>query len=131
MSASEYVLLSHLFDQQVQKRGEPVEYRRHHRGDILTLTSGEAARLLKAKAIAPVVADEDEDVAVTPSDPSDPTETAGNPPAPAPSKTPGERPAQTALKPEWEAYGVEHGLDPEEVKALSKAEIAAAVDARQ
>lgn len=133
MSTADYVLLIHLFDQQIQKKGDPVEYRRHRKGAIVALSDIEAARLLKAKAIAPVAADEDGNTAVTPSNPAEPTDAAGNPPAPAPApaQATGQRPVQTALKPEWEAYGVENGLDPEEVKALSKAEIAAAVDARQ
>ncbi|MGR6579272.1 hypothetical protein ACT89R_01705 [Rhodococcus qingshengii] len=55
---AEYVLLVTQFDQQIQKKGEPVEYRRYRRGDTLALSSAEAARLLDAKAIAPATVDD-------------------------------------------------------------------------
>ena len=117
MSASEYVLLIHLFDEQIQKKGDPVEYRRHRRGAVLTLDSVEAARLLKAKAIAPHV---DESESAEGEQPSGADSADSRPSA--------ERPAQTALKTVWDQYGIDNGLDESAVKSMQKAEIAAAVD---
>ena len=119
MSAREttdYVLLVHQFDQQIHKKGDPVEYRRHRRGDILTLDSAEAARLLKAKAIAPA------ETETAPAEDADETGAGADS-----TSTTVERPANTATTVEWVEYAVSQGLDRSEMEKLKRAEIIAAV----
>ncbi|MFD6518117.1 hypothetical protein [Rhodococcus sp. NPDC060176] len=118
-STADYVLLIHLFDQQIQKKGDPVEYRRHHQGDVVTLDSAEARRLLKAKAIAPV--EEDSSIATEEGDSQKEPATGGDTNADA------ERPANTATTAEWVEYAVSQGFDRSDMEKLKRAEIIAAV----
>ncbi|HEY9311482.1 hypothetical protein [Williamsia sp.] len=115
---ADYVLLVHHFDEQIHTKGAPVEYRRHHRGDVLTLDGVEAARLLKAKAIEPAEVEAE----------AAPAEEADEAGAGAEStSTTVERPANTATTVEWVEYAVSQGLDRSEMEKLKRAEIIAAV----
>lgn len=118
-STADYVLLIHLFDQQIQKKGDPVEYRRHRQGDVVTLDSAEARRLLKAKAIAPV--EEDSSIATEEDDSQKEPATGSDTNADA------ERPANTATTAEWVEYAVSQGFDRSDMEKLKRAEIIAAV----
>ncbi|WP_054246388.1 hypothetical protein [Rhodococcus opacus] len=57
--AEGFVLVADQFDQIVSEPGAPVEYERHFKGDVLDLSSEDAARLLAAGSVKHLDADAD------------------------------------------------------------------------
>lgn len=51
MPAGQYVLVAELFDQPLSEPGEEFRFKRHRRGDVVTLTAPEARRLLGCGAV--------------------------------------------------------------------------------
>ena len=51
IKAGEYELVAELFDQALSKPGEPFRYKRHRKGDLVTLDAAEARRLYAAGAV--------------------------------------------------------------------------------
>ena len=136
-AVTDYVLTASRFDQIVERNenGSARRIVKHRRGDVVDgLTEAEVERLLRAGAITPVVAD-DEDPESDSQDESAPPTTgeAASTPAATTVKATGapERPKQTAPVAEWEEYaaalhsstGGTQGLDLAAAKALTKREL--------
>ncbi|WP_027500411.1 hypothetical protein [Rhodococcus sp. UNC363MFTsu5.1] len=155
-TAGEYLLVALQWDQITSKPGQPTDFRRFRRGDVVELTAAEAQRLLKAGAVRHIVQPEvgPDEIVVDPGDDgadddqrgSTPDEgdgsqggipaggvegTAGDdnaPPASAAAQM--TRPANVAPKPVWVDYAVANGIDRAAAEDMTKAEIDAEVTSR-
>lgn len=129
---TEYILTAQRFDQALERdeKERITKLKRHRRGDIVTgLDESEARRLLEAGAIAELAEASSAEPDVDSGDIPDAPRTA--PPATPPvTVDASERPANVAPKPAWVEYAIAHGIGREQADELSKAQIAAAVDAK-
>ncbi|URG17497.1 hypothetical protein Mbo4_007 [Rhodococcus phage Mbo4] len=107
MIVTEYVLVADQFDQIVSEPGEPLEYKRRLKGDVVVLDEAEALRLISAGAVAPVglAAEADDEDGEDPASGdlgdagTDPAADDGEIGAPV-------RPKRAALAKDWEDYVV-------------------------
>ncbi|MFC7450546.1 hypothetical protein [Rhodococcus daqingensis] len=149
--AGEYLLVALRWDQITSKPGQPTDFRRFRRGDVVELTAAEAQRLLKAGAVRHIAQPELDEIVVDPGDEGADSQggggvdegddrqggnpavgveaTGGDTPPPAAASQVA-RPANVAPKQVWVDYAVANGIDRAAAEDMTKAEIDAEVTSR-
>lgn len=141
--AGRYELVSLFWEEPISKPGEPYNFVRHVRGDLVDLDDENARRLLAAGAVvepgsreraaamaakaqyeAALAALPDSVKAELDAERQDAADTAAA--AALDLARAGSKPVQAAPKTTWEAYGLSQGLDQAKLTAASKADIVAA-----
>ena len=142
IKAGKYEVAALFWERPTSKLGEPYDYVRHNRGDIVTLDVEEARRLVQAGAVVEPGAREraaaaflkaqyEAALAALPQPTSDdplaeaPPLDLGAPVQDAPPDTSGDRPAQAAPKAQWVVYAVDNGIDAAEAEGMSKQDLIA------
>jgi len=134
VKAGKYELVALFWEEPTSKLGEPYDYVRHNRGDIVTLNVEEARRLVQAGAVVEpgsreraqaeaLRAQHEAALAQLP-------DAARQEPTEAPAGEGGAvvlKPQQTAPKGQWVAYAVSNGMDEAEADAMSKQDLIAAL----
>lgn len=139
VKAGKYQLVAVRWDQITSKPGEPLDYTRYRRGDIVNLNAEDAKRLAAAgavvkpgeleKAQAEKAKAEAEQAAAAyqatlaglPED----VRKEATPEVPAPDESKSEAPAKSASKAEWVEYAVAQGMSEEDANAATKDDLAA------
>ncbi len=134
VKAGKYELVALFWEEPISKVGEPYDYVRHNRGDIVTLNVEEARRLVQAGAVVEpgsreraqaeaLRAQYEAALAQLP-------DAARQEPDEAPAGEGGAvvlKPQQTAPKGQWVAYAVSNGMDEAEAEAMGKQDLIAAL----
>lgn len=103
MKAGKYELLAVRWDQVLSKPGEPFNFTRYRKGDVVDLDVEDARRLVKAGAVTPV------------------SETDGDDGSDADTA-----PAKSASKADWEAYARAEGATDADLDGVTKDDLVAA-----
>lgn len=143
VTAGEYQLIAALFDQQTSKLGEPFDFKRYRKGDVVTLNVEEAKRLVAAGAVVEpgsierAAAEQARRVyenalaALPDSVRREVLAVQNGEPSTLPDAVDAdtvERPAKSHSKAKWEDYAVHLGWDRAAAEALTKTDLIAAID---
>ncbi|WP_052069856.1 hypothetical protein [Rhodococcoides fascians] len=143
VTAGEYQLIAALFDQQTSKLGEPFDFKRYRKGDVVTLNVEEAKRLVAAGAVVEPGSIEraaaeqarrvyENALAALPDSVRREVLAVQNGEAStlpdAADADSVERPAKSHSKAKWEDYAVHLGWDRAAAEALTKPDLIAAID---